>query len=386
MLKMLRNNAKLGILAAIVMLSVWFLRVNIDRYLEAPNIEKLREIFVHSQYCVPVCEYRGNIDDPELFTLAGWDYLQGHDPSDINWELQPLTKYIFGVSTYLFGNPAIAQLILGAILLYVVGKHYFLLPVILLLIDNVFLEQLTRPYLDLSQTLLIQIFILALLGLSQAKKNLVITAIILGLIALAKSFSVGILAFIFGIVYLSVFNKKYLASYIQSSLISVFVYLLGYSVFFYHHRNPLDFFTLHIDILRLYKSYVPEYPKGEIFRLIYQGEWLKWYGDHGLIKIPEWTIFWPISITTSVLGILISKIRNNPKVMIHIIWIILYLSFVSLRLVFPRYLLPILPSAYIVFSWICGAILESILEKAENHDRWKKMTRWLVGPVKVKEE
>ncbi len=318
------------------------------------DIPYWQNVYNHSQYCQPECSFEGNIDDPELYSLAGYNYINGGSPTSINFELQPLTKYLFGLSIVLFGNALPAQFIFALatlILVYLLaaklnlGKLVSFVPVILLMIDPLFIDQLKRPFLDLSVTMWLLLY---LLFLARAKYQLDWWwgGVALGALALSKSFSLGIIVAGLGFV---VMNRSSFNFYIKSAFVALATYILGYMMFFVRGGNLIDFIALHIDILRFYKSYVPEYPKGEVFRLIFTGQWRTWWGDKGLVASPFYSLLWPLSTISVFLALTQKKFRQ--KLSIHLLWIFISLGFISLRLLFPRYLLPALPSLYIIFVY-----------------------------------
>jgi len=320
----------------------------------------------YSRNCSGGTEFRGNIDDPELYVLAGQLYMQGESPTAINWELQPLTKYFFGMFAQ---NPLVVQYLyaLGIFyLLYKLSKQIFLhgnvyvhlTPGILFLTDRLTLEQLNNSYLDLGQTFFILLFVYYLWRYLATNHLVSFVALGLGLVALSKSFSIGILLGIFSIISIFVLDKKLLGKFFRSLYITAAVYLIGYAAFFLYHQ-PQDFITLHIDILRYYKSYVPEYPKGEIFRIIFTGQWQTWWGNHDLIRVNDWSVLWPISLLSSIV-LIKRKLRQNPLMFMSLIWVGLYLLFVSLRLVFPRYLLSILPFLYLNLTYFVINIIPGV--------------------------
>ncbi len=326
----------------------------------------------YSRNCSDGTEFRGNIDDPELYVLAGQHYMRGESPAAINWELQPLTKYFFGM----FGQyPWLVQYLyaLGVFyLLYMLSKQILLrsnvfvhlIPGVLFLTDHLTMEQLNNPYLDLGQTFFILLFVYYLWRYLATNHGVSFVALVLGLVALSKSFSIGILLGLFSIISIYLIDKNKLGKYLKSLYISVVVYLLGYAAFFVYHK-PQDFITLHIDILRYYKSYVPEYPKGEIFRIIFTGQWRTWWDNHDLISVSTWSILWPISLLSSI-ALINQKRSQNPLILMSSIWIGVYLLFVSLRLVFPRYLLPILPVAYLNLTYLIFNVIPGIIKSRES--------------------
>lgn len=366
---------KYAIIMALILATFGYVgrRINQAPYL-ASTIESSQSKYEQSQYCLSgyrsqfnidqhnpsyleLCgdgtSFNGNIDDPELYVLSGTHYLAGSSPVSINWELQPLTKYLFGISMRFFGNPMIIQYVMGVItlvLLYLLSKRLMspllsLIPPLLLLVDPVFIDQLNAPYLDLSVVMWLLIY---LLFLSRAKYHLDWWwgGVALGALALSKSFSLGII--VAGLGFVAMYHT-YLRFYIKSILIAILIYCLGYVMFFVRGGSIADFVTLHLDILRFYKSYVPEYPKGEILRLIFTGQWRTWWGDKGLVASPLYSLLWPLSTITALFALTQKWLRQ--KLSLHLLWIFISLVFISLRLLFPRYLLPVLPSMYLVLVY-----------------------------------
>lgn len=325
------------------------------------DTKKWQEVFDHSQYCVPQCEFRGNIDDPELYTLAGYHYLQGADPSSINEETQPLTKYTFGLSTLLFGNALPAQLLYAVLtlwILYLLSSQLLsplaaLIPPLLLVTDPLFLDQLSRPFLDLSLTFWLLLFVYYL-SLGKYAKYALWGGVVLGCLALAKSFSYGVLSLMLGFVYVYLQTHRLpLSLMLKLGGFAGLTYVIGYTMFFLHGHSPVDFLALHYDTLRLYRGYVPEYPKGEIFRLIFSGDWRIWWGEGGTIPSPFYSLAWPIALLSSI-WVGITKARMHKLLALHVLLVAILLFFISTRLMFPRYLLPLLPSMYLLLAYSLG--------------------------------
>jgi hypothetical protein len=333
------------------------------------SISRLTDIYNHSAY-QPQNEYYGMMQDDELYTLAGYRYLTGSHPAAINFELQPLTKYIFGLAVVFFRNAAIVQpLFLFGILglTYVlgkplVGKHLSLIPLLVILFDPLVRFQLSHAYLDLSATFF---FLLFLFVFSHCSKKLGLIGLTIGLTALAKSFTHGLL--VFGTVILVSHPLK--PSRIKQlgviMIISFGVYVLGYGLY-WHHHSVSDFIDLHLQILKLYAGYVPEYPKGEIFRIIFFGEWRKWFDDYGLAQVGEWWLFWPLGFLSQVALSVMAIRRKLPKNMTPILvfsW--LYVASISSRLVFPRYLIPLNPLWGIFVSFIIASTIRLLFKPAK---------------------
>jgi len=333
-----------------------FVWQNKEKYLEKFDIVKQEEIYKYSQYNVPKNEFRGNIDDPELFSLAGVHYLRGDDPTGINFEQQPLTKYFFGLSILLFGNAAVIQLFLGLATLFILYKLSLsvfnnnilaILPAVLLSFDFLFKEQISRVYLDLFMTLNVLIFFWLFLKSLKNQKLIFLTFIWLGIVGLSKSYFFIPVTFIPVFAHLFLFEKNKLLKYLKQSYWVAISYLAGYLMYFGYHNFP-DFINLHVNIVRLYRSYVPEYPKGEIFRIIFTNQWRKWFGDFGLMPANTWSLLWPLGFIFTLFTLFLPR---NKTIILLLVWCVVYTGIISTRLVFPRYLLPVLPVVYILLVY-----------------------------------
>src|SRR3990170_6031759 len=74
------------------------------------DLSALKEAWLHSQYNLNQgYDFYGNMGDEDLRTYAALEYLQGQDPSRINFEDPPLVKYLFGISYVLFANILLLQ-------------------------------------------------------------------------------------------------------------------------------------------------------------------------------------------------------------------------------------------------------------------------------------
>ena len=346
------------------LIALCYVFLNLDLYRQRFDHVKWQLVYDHSQYCVPNCEFRGNIDDPELYSLTGYHLVKGADPSQINPEVQPLTKYFFGLSIIWFGTALPVQLIFGVlslILLYYLGRPIFgdylaLAPPLLLLIDPLFQDQLVRPFVDLSLTFWILLY-LTFLSRSRYQAHWWWGGVVLGALSLSKSFSYGLL---FSLITIVIFylQKTQGSSRILLKIFGIagLTYLAGYLAFFAHGNSIADFILLHYQTLRLYKGYVPEYPKGEIFRLIFSGQWRIWWGDKGLIPSPFYSSVWPLALGAYI-GTTLTRLREHQQIRIHLVVITIVLLFISSRLMFPRYLLPALPSLYLVLVYLLHTLL-----------------------------
>jgi len=336
------------------------IRENKKVYLQKFDVQKTEKKYQESQYVRP-SDYKAVMGDDELYSLAGAKYIEGEDPSKINFELQPLTKYLFGISIKLFGNPLVIQFLIGILLLAMTaysGKllglgKWTIAPIVLLSFDKLFQEQMLTAQLDLFQALAFQIYwVLFYLAMRKNFSRWTWVMIWLGIAALSKSFSVGVLAFGVSLIFLLWQKRSLLKDYFKNSIWAVVVYFLGYLMFFITGNGLVDFFWLHWRILKLYAGYVPEYPKGEILRIIFLGKWREWYGSFGLMKVKVWSVLWPAGFL-AVVGSLLRQATPTRKsfVMLLSFWSLIYIGFIGIRLVFPRYLMLVLPNFYLLLVY-----------------------------------
>jgi len=176
----------------------------------------------------------------------------------------------------------------------------------------------------------------------------------LGIGALSKSFSIGVLVFWISLFWLLWQKRSLLKNYLRNSIWAVVVYFLGYLMFFVTGNGLIDFFWLHWRILKLYASYVPEYPKGEILRIIFLGKWREWYDSFGLMKVKTWSILWPVGFLAVVANFF--RPKKNFAMLLSF-WSLIYLVFIGLRLVFPRYLMVVLPNFYLLLAYFVSGHL-----------------------------
>lgn len=332
------------------------------------NQRALREIWLHSQYNLDSgYEFYGNMSDEDLRTYAALEYITGSDPSIVNFEDPPLAKYLFGFFYLIFGNILVVQFIASAFALYLtyliacrvsIPNPWSLIPSLILAFDPLFAERSTSVNLDLPQLVFVLLSLLLLTLLRSYTPGVSNTMLILIGFSIGASISSkvifsGILLLLFAI---AVFWLKKLPNLLEAIGIvlvtSTGVYLLSYFAFFAYH-SPIDFVALHIKIARLYRSYLPEYPWFEIWRILLLGKWKTWFVQPPIQPVIEYWIAWPIS--TLAAGSLLFKrsvwrFPLKPQAIL-LGWAIVYLLFQSTHVVFPRYILLTLPILYLLGIW-----------------------------------
>ena len=325
------------------------------------DLSALKEAWLHSQYNLNQgYDFYGNMGDEDLRTYAALEYLQGQDPSRINFEDPPLVKYLFGISYVLFANILLLQFLFAIGILvctYLMGRaiglssRLALLPLFLLSFDGLFVQKSQTVNLDLPQLFFILIALRILMNKKFAPYSLILLGLSVGTAMASKVLFTGLLLLLFALSVLF-FRKIPQVSKAASlvAMVSLGVYIFSYVVFFFSHP-VMDFVALHLSIARLYRSYVPEYPWFEIWRVLILGRWRTWFASPSIQPVEEFWLVWPSSafLTFSLLFTQI-RLRRLPLIpeQILLAWLVVYLGFQSTHVVFPRYLLLALPLFYIL--------------------------------------
>lgn len=313
------------------------------------NPDLTEQAYLHSQYNLKNAEFYGNIDDDVLYSYAGYRYIHGADPGTINPETPFGFKYLYGLSILIFANTIAVQIIfslIGILLVYLIIKNVTkdpvmgLLGVVLLVLDKQYVYQTFHSFLDLPLAVLILGLIYLLHRFSQKLNfyRVVILSSLLGIIAVTK---LPVTALILYLVLITG-NKNLRRMWLPLAGIVALVYLIIFAVFFYYHPAPADFIKLHIDTIRLYRSYLPQYPPGQIWNILLSGHWWTWWGK-GTIKVEDWWWLWPVSTFSLITTWYFGKINKQPVLFILSGFSLLYLLSNSFHVVFPRYIVTILP-------------------------------------------
>ncbi|HSX40291.1 MAG TPA: glycosyltransferase family 39 protein [Candidatus Saccharimonadales bacterium] len=295
------------------------------------------------------------IGDDGLYTYAGYAYVNGKDPSLLNAETPPLGKYFIGFFETVTGYWGVFSLFFGClslIALYFLNTRLFenkltaLVPVAVFSFDPIFTQQLRAPFLDtMYLTFLLFCFYFFL------KKNYLVSGAFAGAFMATKSpFQIVLLLAAF-VIFLFVQKKKLIKPLGSIAIATVVIYILSYTRLFLLGRNPIYFLKVQKYILAFYGSGAKGVP-GAVFPMLTLGYWQTWFAGNGYIV--EWTPLWTISLLLSILAIILVIRKRNYKdsMLLIVVWFILYLGFLTVIPIFPRYLLLLLPFGYNLSVWV----------------------------------
>lgn len=344
--------------------------INIDLYQNRFSSNKLSRLYNYSQFAQESQDRKLIIQDHDLYAYAGWYYLKTGELDQINIEHPPLGKYLIGFSTFIFENQNIGQIfwaILFLFLLYKLSQKVLkktslsLLVVLLFSQEKLFKEQLTHSLLDVFLGVFLLIFFLITLSSERKKEKLIllIQGISLGIISSIKYPTIALVSFITLVVYYA-FKKERRAikKLFFIALLSLGIFLLSYLPFFIKNPQPLSFYNFQVKALKIHLSHVPEYPKGQVFNVLFFNRWLSWWGEKNYIKTEFWNFLWPILT----LNFLLSLFKFKKNLLINL-WTLFYLIFLCLRLFFPRYLFLLLPFLYLSLCYNLKSLLNFLILK-----------------------
>ena len=334
-------------------------------YLQHFDAHYWTQRYLHSQWVVP--NSKQSIGDDGLYAYAGWEYIHGSDPTLLNAELPPFGKYLIGFFEVVFGNQNLFALFSGVLVLvsfYILNKLIFkdnllaFLPVFLFSFDPLFYTQLKAPYLDL-----LYLGLLLLTFVSVLKENFWAAAVFLGLTTATKASSSTFVLITVAILIYFVYMRHYreLKKFLLFLPITVIVFLFTYLRFFLGGHSLHQFLGVQKYILTFYEGGVKGDPSA-VWQILFLGKWPNWFGP--TLSVPEWTTLWPLAVIGSAyyLFLVLPKRRQYKSILLGI-WVVLYLIFLCLVPVWPRYLLLVLPFMYNLAIWVLSKSMPRLLRR-----------------------
>jgi len=308
--------------------------------------------YYNSQWNVP--QSTRGISDGELYKFVGYRLTEGENPFNINYEVPPFAKYLYGLAEKYIGNPYYISIGLYLLSLYTLFLSSRLLfkkkvkPTLLLFlfISSPFVAtQIRETMLDLPLTamFLLHLYFFIRHLSSKNKKDLILSGIFLGL---ATGTKIGIYTapIIFLSSFLIFFPKKLFLNFIIHNLSIFGGYILAFISYFLRHPNPIPWLRLHEKVLGFYLQNKPSPVdhlnqwKG-IFLNSYQGFW----EGASRTTFGDWSPLLPIGVISAFI-ILLNSLKKKDKKWFYISSLCLIFLFInSLVPLFPRYLMPCIP-------------------------------------------
>ncbi len=320
--------------------------------------EYYENLYYHSQWNVAGSP-RG-ISDGNLYKFVGYRLVQGENPFDLNFEAPPFGKYLYGLSEYFTGNPYWVSLLLYLTCLITFyyftkllfqDKKYALLVLLLFVVNPFIATQIKDTMLDLPLTtfFLLQTFFLVKYFDKTKTSDLILSGIFLGL---ATGTKIGVytpIVFLISLLMIFWAGKKFVHLLIYPAAIFA-GYIISYTAYFMHHKNPVPWIKLHEKQFDFYLG-----PQGTVdhlnqWRGIFLNTYQGWWGiDKGTFG--DWSPVLPLGVIAAVI-VLIIAIRKKQKAWIYLSAMTLsFLIINSFLSFYPRYLMPAVPGFILLIAY-----------------------------------
>lgn len=356
------------ILATFIIIRFGFLMYESRSYFQGSywaGYEGFKNAYLNSQYIS--LHPTASIPDETLYAYAAGAYLKGESLLDVNPGTPPLGKQLFSLSIVLFDNPNIVMIVIFIFFLtgiYFLGKQIIsstpivLMVIILILFQPLITSQFKfMPLLDIPMmTFQIWSIYFFIKGLDKSGFSILISMILLGVAMMTKIFSISLPLLAIYTVYI-LLNRRKMFGWLTLGYLSIAVVaIVTYIPIYYRGYTPWS-------VLGIAKwSYIYNVSKLNrfftVWDLIFFNRWHVWWGDQPVIHDANWHFSWPVLFGLSWIWILNhtrSFFRLSKAAQIVYLWTIMYFIMISLNQSSARYLIPILPFAYIFAADVlCG--------------------------------
>jgi hypothetical protein len=319
--------------------------------------------YYHSQWNIPN-SVRG-IGDGDLYKFVGYRLAFGENPFNINYEVPPFAKLLYGLAERFFSNPYIISIIFylsSFIILHLISKIFFqknthtILLTLLLMATSPFIStQVRETMLDLPLMfffLVHLLFFLKYLQLDNLQK-LIFAGIFLGIATGCKIGVYSPLIFLIGLIFILTTKTKKIKKILLYAFSTLGGYGFSFISYFIYHPNPIPWLRLHEKPIRFYigqgNSHIDYFNqlKGILINR-YQGFWAG--AQPGTLG--DWSPMLTAGLLLLIV-LLITSIKNKNKLTLYLC--LFSLSFILINCFipfFPRYLMPIIPTFCLIIT-IC---------------------------------
>lgn len=313
--------------------------------------------FYHSQWNIP--QSTRGISDGELYKFVGYQLANGENPFNLNFEIPPLAKWLYGLAEKYLGNPywISALMYLGsALIVFKLAQSKFKNKRIVGLITLLFIStpfvatQVRETMLDLP---LMFFYLLHLYWFWQfldhkTWPSLILAGLFLGLATGVKPPIYTPLVFLLGTVIVGLKSKKIINLFLYGTSVAA-GYVGAWTCYFLKHPNPIPWMRLHEKMLSFYLSpssnvdYLNQW-RG-IFLNTYQGWWLT-----GKTVLGDWSLILPIGVVLT-LVVLVQALKKRDWPWIYLTGMItIFLAMNTIVPFWSRYLMPIIPLLILVIG------------------------------------
>lgn len=333
----------------IIVLSLVYVLLNASQLFVPYDAEKIGTAYSQSQYVLGDNAIE-KIDDGTVYQYAAQAYVQGEDPTTINFEHPPLAKYLYGVSWLLTGSmlPLNIVFFAGVLLLTAQLFNQFSVPKWLQVLGLVYLavfssldHHLTQYLLDLQTLFWSLAFFVVLFLKTESWKKYAGVGVVLGAFIATKYFFP--IAFLYlGLLGIWALKKQSVLKAVLSVGIAGSIYLLSYAAYFISGHSPIDFIKFEWYRFKWWTGN-RTIPKFIILDTLFTGSFPMWWSDAAQkMKDGDWNISWPIIFVAHLISLFFQK-YSLEKVIIVLFSTGLFAIFMFGSAVYGRYLLQLIP-------------------------------------------
>lgn len=352
---------------------------NWEKFSEKFDPKLYEKKYLQSQWVIPGS--KNPISDEELYTYAGYKYINGTNPILINAETPHLGKYLIGISILIFKNQRIISLIIAILSLAVIGHILYestksllvsSMAIFLTSSQTLFIDQIIHsPQLDIFQLFFFLLFIIFFLLYQKKGKILFLLSagICMGYFISTKFFLISIILMNTFLLIFYFFNRnnrfKSLLQLLLLNFFSILIYIFTYSVYFLYGGSLRSFMGVQKWIYLFYRASQIKMTNlfGNYLSLIFFNRWRFWTEGYPIISYQYWNILWPIIFVLGIFALsklLKSKTNPTEKLLINLLFgfLLVYNIFLFLTPIFPRYLLLLFVPLNILTAIYFGKRLE----------------------------
>lgn len=308
-----------------------------------------------SQWNVP--NSKRVISDEGVYRYIGYRLVNGENPFNVDYWVPPMGKYWYGVGAKYLHNPYLISftfyllsiLVFGSLSRLIFKKpNLYWLALYLWIINPLIVEQVWQTMLDLPMTLffLTHIYFLFKTEKEKTNKNLILSAIFLGLTAGTKpAYFIPMIGFIDWLWILITTKKERIKKILLYLLFVIGGYVLAYSCYFIVHPNPIPWIRLHQKVIDFQKNNGGSHDILNIFKTIfltkYKGFWVS--GKEMIVK--SWSLILPMGAILLAKNILLFKRVKKQNLKIAYLTLVGFGYFLMCLTIdfWPRYLVILIP-------------------------------------------
>jgi hypothetical protein len=331
--------------------------------------------------------------DDKLYAWAGWLYIHGHLPNEVNFEHPPLAKYFIGLSEVVFGNHVLLSLvfsILTLIIVFFLSRFFIKNPLFALF--PVFMLSLDKLFVSFSSSSMLDVYLLFFSSLSafifvKALRDRRFTPLFYVAVGLAIACKwIGIFILLSMLAYCLLRRDKWNLKFLPFGIaLSLVTYAFTYIAFFLAGQGLQDFVSLQLKMYRFqhfmrFERGTPppfwillhfltgiegpaEFATVEIIEEAGKVTVRTLSVKYGLSLIKAFNpLTWPASFSSSIMSLYYARKKGDAVFLIVPIAFFSLLALISFGQVFVWYILPGLPFAFISLAYF----IESIYKESKN--------------------